>query len=547
MSRTVIRLSARWRGAGGRGGGVRRLGGAAVVVLSLILVALVSLEVGRTPRQRSVSRPPAPPARHGVIQSRPGPDAVVSIVSGGKLVRVPHAFLGLSTEYWAVPMWRARISVIKQIFSILHVPGDAPLVLRVGGDSADQAFWDPSVRKLPEWVVELTSQWLSQTRTLVRDSGVKLILDLNLVTASPQIATQAARAAMAALPSSSIAGFEIGNEPDLYSRGYWLAVTSPDNSFGIRALPAQISASDYAGAFGTYARLLATVAPKVPLLGPAVGSPSVAPRWIATLIADPHPGLQTVSMHRYPYDACAPLGASNFPTVARLRSANASAGMARTVQTDVEIAHRAGLTFRLTELNSVTCGGSPNVSDTFATALWAPDALFELVRVGVDAVNIHVRPGTINAAFSLTRRGIVARPLLYGLALFARTLGPGAQMVPLRVRALRPLQLNAWAIRVRGDVLNVLLINKGTRPATVALRLPVTGRAAVQRLLAPSATSRSNVTLDGMHLTVGGRWQGTRATETIRPGAEGYELALPQMSAALVTTQLRPERAHIAG
>jgi hypothetical protein len=32
------------------------------------------------------------------------------------------------------------------------------------------------------------------------------------------------------------------------------------------------------------------------------------------------------------------------------------------------------------------------VSDTFATALWAPDALFELLRAGIDGVNVHVRP-----------------------------------------------------------------------------------------------------------------------------------------------------------
>ena len=78
-------------------------------------------------------------------------------------------------------------------------------------------------------------------------------------------------------------------------------------------------------------------------------------------------------------------------------------------------AHRAGLPFRLTEVNSVTCGGVPGVSDTFATALWAPDTLFELLRAGVDGVNVHVRTDAINAAFAFKRSGLVARPLLYGL------------------------------------------------------------------------------------------------------------------------------------
>jgi hypothetical protein len=38
------------------------------------------------------------------------------------------------------------------------------------------------------------------------------------------------------------------------------------------------------------------------------------------------------------------------------------------------LAHRAGFPFRLTEQNSVTCGGLAGVSNTFATALWAPAA-----------------------------------------------------------------------------------------------------------------------------------------------------------------------------
>ena len=66
----------------------------------------------------------------------------------------------------------------------------------------------------------MTPSWLKQVSVLVRRSGVRLILDLNLVTTSPAISAQWAGAAEAALPHGSIAGFEIGNEPDLYNRKY---------------------------------------------------------------------------------------------------------------------------------------------------------------------------------------------------------------------------------------------------------------------------------------------------------------------------------------
>ena len=53
-------------------------------------------------------------------------------------------------------------------------------------------------------------------------TGAHVILDLNLITDRPAIAMDWARAAEAELPRGSIVGFEIGNEPDIYSRWFWL-------------------------------------------------------------------------------------------------------------------------------------------------------------------------------------------------------------------------------------------------------------------------------------------------------------------------------------
>jgi len=194
---------------------------------------------------------------------------------------------------------------------------------------------------------------------------------------------------------------------------------------------------------------------------------------------------------------------------------------------------RTGLPFRLTELNSVTCGGRPGVSNTFATALWAPDALFELLHAGVNAVNVHVRPGTSNAAFSLTSHGLSANPLLYGLLVFARTVGDDSELVPLHVTAGHGLALKAWAVRLRSGALHVVLINKGGRTATVVLRLSGLGPGSVYRMRAPSVSSRWGVTLGGRHLSVSGRWLGIPASEVVLRSDTGYTVTLPRFSAAL--------------
>ncbi len=345
---------------------------------------------------------------------------------------------------------------------------------------------------------------------------------------------------MNGLPPGSLIGFEIGNEPDIYTRTGWLSLVKGAGAADV-TLPIAITAGHYAHQFEAYADALERVAPGVPLLGPALANPVSHGSWIRALLDTPHPGLRTITVHRYPYSNCAFPGTHAYATIARVLSPAASTGLAHQLIGDVRLAHRSGLGFRLTELNSVTCGGRAGVSDTFATALWAPDALFSLLHAGVDGVNLHVREYTINAAFALTRHGIFARPLFYGLVMFTRMLGPDARLVPVEVRAPRSAGLAVWAVRVGRAGLHLLLIDKGQTGVSVALHLPATSTAGVERLLAPSVNSRGPVTLAGQSLSAKGRWRGQRVTTTVLPLARDlYRINLPAGSAALVSVPLSP-------
>lgn len=450
---------------------------------------------------------------------------------------VPRSFLGLSTEYWTLPVVERHIALYRRVVSLLRVSGDGPFVLRIGGDSSDHTFYDPRILKLPRWVFALTPQFVSRTARIVRDMRLQVILDLNLVTATPQVAAEWAEEAQTQMPRGSIIGYEIGNEPDLYSRAFW-RVTTDGNQFGSRVLPKDITPSSYARDFNHYARVLSSVAPHVPLLGPALANPYSGRRWISTLLAGVHPRLKVISAHRYPYSACAFPDSPAYPTIERVLSQRASAGMARTLGPALALAHRAGLKFRLTELNSVTCGGLSGVSDTFATALWAPDAAFELLRAGVQGINLHARVYAINEPFSFDRRGLITRPLLYGLILFARALGPDARLVALHLQSRPSLNLKAWAVRVGSGTLHVLLLNKGARSVNVDAELPATAPATVERLLAPAPGSRSRVTLGGQQLNQNGDWVGRPSSDTVTPRAHRYLVALPRFSAALLTVPI---------
>ena len=404
----------------------------------------------------------------------------------------------------------------------------------MGGNSTDRTFWDPTGRRLAPWAFGLTPRYFRQIAGLVRLTGARILFDLNLATATAAVSAQVAAVAERLLPHGSIMGFEVGNEPDLYDHSGLLAKLSR-HAHGFYVVRRPMSAEKYVADFDAYARVLAPIAPRTPLVGPAVGYPLLDASWISKLLDGPHPRLGLVSAHIYPYTACAKPGAPNYPTVDRLLSEHATAGLARLIAPAVELADRAGLALRVTELNSVTCGGRPGVSDSFASALWAPDALFELLRAGVDGVNIHVRAEAVNGAFALSNHGLLARPELYGLTLFTRTLGPGARLVQTQQQAPSSARLKVWAVRLADGELHVLLIDKGTRSTTVRLRLAPGGTAMLQRLLAAGPHARSGVTLDGQRLGSDGRWHGRPSPEAIRPDAHGYTVTLAPYSAALLS------------
>jgi hypothetical protein len=462
--------------------------------------------------------------------------ASLSIDRHRPLVKIPQSFLGLSTEYWTLPVDEHHVALYERMLTLLHVRGDGPFILRIGGDSASHTLYDPNLLEPPRWAFELTPSFIERTASIVKALRLRVILDLNLVTGSPQLAAAWARVAETRLPRKSIIGFEIANEPDLYDRAFWLYTTGGEQFSG-RALPPDITPLDYARDFNRYAAILGRVVPGVPLLAPALANPVADRRFIEVLLAGPHPGLGEVSGHRYPYSGCALRDSPQYPTFERILSERASARPAALLRPVVEFVRRhAGLPFRLTEFNSITCGGLSGVSNSFSTALWAPDAVFEYVRAGVRGVNLHARVRAINDPFTFDARGLVVRPLLYGLILFARTLGPDARLVPTRLHATTP-QLKAWTVAVGKRTLHVLLLNKGPTVARVAMTLPSRSRATLERLLGASPAAQTGETLGGRSLTSQGRWSGHALSEVVRPRAGSYAVALPPYSAALVALQ----------
>ena len=450
-------------------------------------------------------------------------------------VPVPASFLGLSTEYWSLPHYANQRPLFTRAVDLLRRPG-APFTLRIGGESADLSWWSPRPGPVPGWAYSLTPTWLTGLARLTAQAHLQLVLDLNMADRNPAREAAFAKAVVDRLPPGTVQGLEIGNEPDLYPRMNTLGLFTAAHARVVRYFAwAQRYAPDrYVSQFDTYAAALAHAGVHLPLGGPEISDPTQT-QWLAGLIAAERGRLAAVTAHRYPLNACAAPSEPGYPTIPRLLADQATAGLAASVRPAVVIAHQAGVPFSLDEFNAVTCGGTPTVSGTFANALWAPDALFSLMEVGVDSVDLHIRARAYNPPFFVTGHGLRTRPIFYGLIMFQRMLGRDSELVPATLQTTTSGRLKAWVVQ-GGGTERVLLINKGNRGTNV--RLPLAG-GTIERLLGAGPAARTGVRLAGQSLTPGGRWRGRFTEQKVWSAAGGGgEVTVPAYSAALVTLRL---------
>jgi hypothetical protein len=449
---------------------------------------------------------------------------------------LPPGYLGLSLEFYAVHEYTgsdpgAINPVFVQLIRNLN-PGQAP-VLRIGGDSTDQTWW-PVPGVLPPRGIDytLTPGWIRTTAALADTLGAKLIVGINLQLNRPALAAAEGRALRAGL-GGSLEAFEIGNEADLYGTLPWYLTASGKVRYG---RPPSYSVSDFIQQSADVGHAL----PPAPLAGPTFANLT----WMAEGFSQyeaANPGLAVVTFHRYPLRGCHVATTSQaYPTVANLLSDYSQSQLAQGVVPYVAMAHAHGLPFRVDEMNSVACAGSHGVSDTFASALWMLDTLFELDNVGVDGVNVHTFPGAHYQLFSFTHSGsrwqADVAPEYYGMLMFAQAAPPGSRLIP--IGGLPDGSLKMWATLAPDGTERVVLINEDpANPQSLVFRAPGSS-ASVEGLTAPSVDATDGVTLGGQSFgdaTATGLLPGPPQTSTVYPLLGLYSLTVPPGSAMMLT------------
>jgi len=454
-----------------------------------------------------------------------------------KVHPIRPGFLGLSIEYPAIEQYAGTDPstvnpILVQLIRNL-TPNQSP-VLRIGGDSTDWEWWPvPNMRKPGGVRYTLTPTWIAVTRALIEQLNARLILGLDLEANSLSLAKAEANAFTNGLGRARVEALEPGNEPELYASFAWYRTADGRRVTG-RAPDWNIN---------TYEREVAGLRRALrptPIAGPATGGPKWTSELPQFLAATPY--LKLLTLHRYPLQLCyTPPSKPDYPTIAHLLSPLASRGLAAGIERYIRLAHAHGIPTRIDEMNTNSCGSAPRVTKTFASALWATDALFAMAGAGADGVNIHTYDGSSYELFTFdhTRNGWSARvePEYYGLYLFALAAPPGSRL--LRVSGPATNAVSAWATSAPDGHLRITLINDNqSHSRTVAIHAPgKSATATLLRMTAPGARSRGGVIIGGLTFgarTTTGRPAGTQRRYAVAPTNGEYVIKVPAASAALL-------------
>ncbi len=454
---------------------------------------------------------------------------------------VPPGYIGLSIEYWSSLAYSGFDPAAPNPTFIALARGltaGASPVIRFGGDTTDWTWWRThGVAKPPGIRYTLTPRWLAVTRASALAMRARLILGINFEADSTAIARAEARALLNGIGRDLIAGFELGNEPEVYGTIGWYTNSSGVSVFG------RPSSYDFGSYLKDYSAIASVLPRGVPLIGPASG----ASQWLAGLnqYLDASPRVRTVTFHRYPLHRCyTTRGSPTYPTIANLLSPDASSGPAASLAGAVAVAHAHGLPFRADELNSVSCGGAWGVSNTFAAALWALDTLFHMAQVGVDGVNIHTFANARYAPFVFTHLHgnweAHVTPMYYGLLMFTRAAPPGSRLLRTYAPPSAGDALRIWATRGTKRTVRVVLINDSPSHAvTVAVRPPGASMSAtLERLAAPRLAATANVTIAGQSFgsaTTTGQLTGAPSIVALEPIQHRYVVTVAPGSVALIS------------
>jgi hypothetical protein len=442
-------------------------------------------------------------------------------------LEIPFDFVGLSFE-----MQRVLPDTNGSHF---FSPDNQPLIatfktlgiknLRVGGNTADR----PTL-PVPSQID------VDHLFGFAKAANVKVIYTLRLNQGDP-----AAAAEMANYISRHYAGqldcFVIGNEPNVFSTNFDVYLAE------WKRFAAQITAPSNS--------------PDAKFCGPSV-SPGHE-KWSAQFAQDLAATglLKYISQHDYTGGDARKV---TNPEAARdkILSPAMEARYAKFAANFVSAAASNGLTYRFEEANSFYDGGAADVSDTFASALWALNYQWWWATRGMEGINFHTGDKVAArdeskpcryATFWTTPNGFNIHPIGYAEKMFS--LGSRGKIVSWNLSySATNFNFTAYAIRGNDGSVYVTLINFSHGDTATNCSVQISARTPVAwadgeiiRLATPDGdvSRKSGVTLGSAEIADDANWAGQWEHVSLPDNPQSpVTVTMPPASAAVV--KLAPRR-----
>jgi hypothetical protein len=418
-------------------------------------------------------------------------------------------FIGFGYETSAVArqgFFSADNKHMVQLYRTLSTSG----LVRIGGIIGDHTRFEPEAQPVAHAMNETTvinNAVLADLAGFLRATGWTALWTLNLGTGTKEEAVQEALAVRAAL-GDRLHSFEIGNEVDLLKRFDSYAA--------------------YHAAYLEYKAAIRAAIPDAVFSGP---DSAAKKEWTVAFAKTESKDMKLLLHHYYRGGAKSPQA-----TIETLLGPHPEWNATlRTLEGTCKAEHIA---FRINEVNSFSGGGKPDVSDTFASALWCLDFMFRVAAHGGVGVNMETDVNQLGfvSHYSPIYRGddgqLTARPEYYGMLAFA--LAGKGKLVEVTTSPTS-INMSAYATKSDDGPIWVTVINKDlAQSASIELALPQGySTAECYRLTAPSAQSKTGVTLAGAQVTSEGTWS-PRSAEVVPVSENTAMFTLPAASAALV-------------
>lgn len=404
-------------------------------------------------------------------------------------------------------------------------------VLRIGGNTSETSRWaldtptamgaqmatpqapaGPDTSKALPKPTAITPHAIRNLRGFIDATGWKLIYGLNMGTEEPDVAAEEAAYVMNTFGPRLVA-FQLCNEPDLFTHN------------GVRG--ADYRYADFAKEWRRFHDAVKQRVPSAPFAGPDTAYNN---DWLIPFAKKFKDDVNFLSQHYYAE------GPPKDPAMNIDRLLRPNPRLAAEFEGMAETKKESGLLFRLAETNSCYSGGKQGVSDTFASALWGAELMYQLAQAGGTGINFHGGGLGWYTPIAGTRdKGFSTRPLYYGMLLFEQA-GAG-QLLDCRLDYEQdtPL-LTAYSLRSNEGAIKAAIFNKYPN-RSVHLTIDSgerIGKAIALRLEAPALDATGGVMLGGAAVDDHGKWNALHE-EGLTADKNNAILELPAGSAAVVT------------